>query len=92
MLSIYFYYFSIISPLGRTWPFICTNLNPLHPGYFVPSLVEIGPFVVEKKMNCEKLMGGLIDGQTDGRTYGRTDDDGQVITKAYLSFQEEKIF
>jgi hypothetical protein len=23
--------FVIISPLNRTWPFICTNLNSLHP-------------------------------------------------------------
>jgi hypothetical protein len=27
----YFYIFAIISPLKWTWPFICTNLNPLHP-------------------------------------------------------------
>ena len=28
--SVYFYYFTIISPLGRAWPFIRTNFNPLH--------------------------------------------------------------
>ena len=27
-----FYYFPIISPLERAWPFILTNLNTLHPG------------------------------------------------------------
>ena len=26
--SMYFYYFQIISPLRRVWPFIWTNLNP----------------------------------------------------------------
>ena len=26
-----FYYFPIISPLWRLWPFIWTNLNPLYP-------------------------------------------------------------
>ena len=31
-MSIYFYYFPIISPLERVWPFISKNLNPLHPG------------------------------------------------------------
>ena len=29
-LWIYFYYFPIIPPLGRAWPFIWTNLNQLH--------------------------------------------------------------
>ena len=27
----YFHYFVIISPWERAWPFIWTNLNPLHP-------------------------------------------------------------
>jgi hypothetical protein len=27
----HFYIFVIISPLKRTWPFIWTNLNSLHP-------------------------------------------------------------
>ena len=31
-MSIYFYYFPIMSPLGRVWPFIWTNLDPLHQG------------------------------------------------------------
>ena len=29
--SIYFYYFPIICPLRKAWPFIWTILNPLHP-------------------------------------------------------------
>jgi hypothetical protein len=28
---IFFLFFVIISPLKRSWPFIWTNLNPLHP-------------------------------------------------------------
>ena len=30
----YFSYFVIISPWKRSWPFICTNLNFLHPRMF----------------------------------------------------------
>ena len=44
------YYFKIISPLRRAWPFIWTNFNLLHPKCFVPSFVEIGPVVLEKKI------------------------------------------
>ena len=31
ILSMHFRYFVIISPWEKTWPFIWTNLNPLHP-------------------------------------------------------------
>ena len=48
--SVYFRYFLIISLWKRVWPFIWTKLNPLHPGCFVPSLVEIGSVVLEKKI------------------------------------------
>ena len=34
----------------------------------MPSLVEIGPVVLEKKVKCEKFTDGRTDGQTDGRT------------------------
>ena len=43
-------------------------------GCFVPSLVEIGPVVLEKNIKCEKF--------TDRRT-----DDRQSEKKAHLSFQ-----
>ena len=33
-LSMYFPYFVFISPWKRVWPFIWTNLNPLHPRMF----------------------------------------------------------
>ena len=41
--SMYLYYFPIISPLRRGWPFIRTNLNPLHQGILCAKLdcVEI---------------------------------------------------
>ena len=41
MLSMYFHYFTIISPRYRIWPFKWTNLNPFIQGCFVPSLVEL---------------------------------------------------
>ena len=49
----YFSNFVIISPWKRG-AFIWTNLNPLQ-GRFVPSLVEIGPVVLEKKMKMWKV-------------------------------------
>ena len=50
----YFRYFVIISPWKRVWPFILTNLNPLHP-CFVLNLVKISPMVLKKKIKCEKI-------------------------------------
>jgi hypothetical protein len=47
---VYFFSFAIISPWRRAFPFICTNLNLLPQGWFVPSLVKIGPMVLEKKI------------------------------------------
>ena len=34
MFSMYFYYFTIISPFRKVWPFIWTNLNRFHPRMF----------------------------------------------------------
>ena len=47
---------------------------PFTQGYFVPSLVEIGPVVLEKKMKCEKFTDRQTDIQTDRRMDGQTDD------------------
>ena len=55
---------------------------PFTQGYFVPSLVEIDPVVLEKKMKMWKVYR-----QTDGQTDGQTHDGRQVIRKAHLSFQ-----
>ena len=70
----YFHFFVIISPWKRAGPFIWTNLNPLHPRMLVPSLVEIGPVVLEKKMKMWKVY-RQTDGRTDGRTDRQTTDD-----------------
>ena len=59
---------------------------PFTQGCFVPSLVEIGPVVLEKKMKMWKVY-RQTDRQTDGRTDGQTDAGRQVIRKAHLSFQ-----
>mgnify|MGYP003684357691 CR=1 FL=1 len=56
----------------------------------MPSLVEIGPVVLEKKMKMWKVYRRTdrqTDRQTDGQTDGQTDDGRQVIRKAHLSFQ-----
>ena len=60
-----FCYFIIISPWKRVWPFTWKNLNPTTQGCFLPSLVEIGPLVLEKKMKMWKVY-RQTDGQTDG--------------------------
>ena len=56
---------------------------PITQGCFVPSLVEIGPVVLEKKMKMWKVY-RQTETQTDDR---QTDDRQQVIRKAHLSFQ-----
>ena len=84
-MSIYFYYFPIISPLGRAWPFIWTNLNPLYPGILCAKFGwnwPSGPG--EEDENVKSLQ---TDRQTDRRTDGRTEDGRHVIRKAHLSLQ-----
>ena len=63
----YFHYFIIISPWKITGPFIWTNLNPLHPKRFVPSLVEIDPVVLEKKMKMWKVYAKAQEEDDDGQ-------------------------
>ena len=60
-----FCYFVIISPWKLVWPFMWTN--------FVPSLVEIGPVVLEKMIKLWKVY--------------RQTDRWQAIRKAHLCFQ-----
>ena len=86
----YFQYnftFSLLSPLGKGYghSFEQTWI-PSFQGCFVPSLVEIGPVVLEKKSKIGKVY-KQTDGQTDGQTNGQTDDGRQAIRKAHLSFQ-----
>ena len=74
-----------ISPLGRAWPFIWTNLNPLHPRILCAKFGWNWPNGFgEEDENVKNLQ---TDGQTDRQTDGQTDDGRQVIRKAHLSFQ-----
>ena len=66
--------------LEKGGPFICTNLNPLHPR----SLVDIGPVVLEKKMKMWKVYD--ID-NNDGQRQTTTDDGQILIRKAHLSLR-----
>ena len=45
------------------WPFVFTNLNPL----FVPSLVEIGPLVLETKIKMWKVKDNINHDNNDDR-------------------------
>ena len=80
--SMYFHYFVNISlGKGQGSPFEETWI-PFTQGWFVPSLVEIGPVVLEKKMKMWNVYR-----RTDRQTDRQTDDGRQVIRKAHLSFQ-----
>jgi hypothetical protein len=48
--SVHFQSFAIISPWRGAIPFLWINLNPLHPKMILPSLVKIGPMVLEKRI------------------------------------------
>ena len=54
-LSMYFRYFVISSSWKRTSPSFKQTWIPFTQGYFVPSLVEIGPAVLEKKFQMWKV-------------------------------------
>ena len=76
ILSMHFRYFVIIS-LGKRWgPSFEQTWIPFTQGCFVPSSVEIGSVVLEKKMKMWK-----VDRQTDRQT----DDGRQVMRKAQVS-------
>ena len=84
-MSIYFYYFPIISPLERVWPFILTNLNPLHPGILCAKFGWNWPSGSgEEDENVKSL-------RTDGRTDGQTDDRwSEKLTWAFSSGKLKK--
>ena len=73
ILSMYFHYFIIISPLKRTGPFNWKTWIPFTQGCFVPSLVEIDPVVLEKKMKMWKV----YDDDDDDNDDNNANDDGQ---------------
>ena len=81
-MSIYFYYFPIISPLGRAWPFIWTNLNPLHPGILCAKVGWIWP-----SGSGEEDENVKVYRQTDRRTDRQTTDDrwSEKLTWAFSS-------
>ena len=54
-LLIYFYYFPIISPLGRAWSFIWTNLNPFYPGILSAKFGWNWPSGSGEKQTCLPL-------------------------------------
>ena len=76
---LYMKFFTIFSlfrnylPWNRKESFIWINLNSLPPRIFVPSLVEIGTVVLEKKRKIWKV-------------YVNDDNDDRKWTKAYLIF------
>ena len=63
-----------LSPFGeRNGPSIDQTWIPFTQGCFVPSLVKIGPVVLEKKLKI-----GKVYRQTDGLMDGQTDDGWQM--------------
>ena len=58
-----------LSPLEKgAGSFIGTNLNPFTQEWFVPSLVEIGPVVLEKKLKMWKVYDNNDDNDDGQRT------------------------
>ena len=74
---------SLLSPFRKgLGPSFEQTWIPNTQGCFVPSLVEIGPVVLEKKMKMWKVYR-----QMDRQRDRQTDDGQQGIRKAHLSFQ-----
>ena len=65
--SMYFRYFVIISPWKGRGPTFEETWIPSTQGCFVPSLVEIGPVVLEKKMKLWKVYDDDDDNDNDGQ-------------------------
>ena len=58
-----FHYSVIISPWKKAGPSFEQTWIPFTQGCFVPSLVEIGPVVLEKKMKLWKVYDNDNDGE-----------------------------
>ena len=89
--SMNFRYFAIISPLGRAWPFIWTNLNPLYPGILCVKFSWNWPSGSgEEDENVKSLQ---TDGQSDGRTDRQTTDDrwSEKLTWAFSTGELKKV-
>ena len=63
----YFLYFVIISPGKRRGPSFEQTWIPFTQGCFVPSLVEIGSVVLEKKMKMWKAYDDDDNDDNDGQ-------------------------
>ena len=66
-LSMYFRNFIIIFPWKRMGPSFEQTWIPCTQGCFVPSLVEIGPMVLEKKMKMWKVYDNNDNNDDDGQ-------------------------
>ena len=81
---IYFYYLVIISPWKRAFPFIWTNMNPLHQRMFCGKFGWNKPSVSGEDENVKSL-------QTEWRTDRRTPEDHAVKFTWTFSYDELKI-
>ena len=78
ILSLYFHYFIIISPGKGQGPSFVQTWIPFNQWWIVPSLVEIGPVVLEKLK-----MWKVYDNNNKNTT--STDNGHILIRKAHLS-------
>ena len=67
ILSMYFRYFVIISAWKRTWSSFVQTWIPSTYGCFVPSLIEIGPLVLEKKVKMWKVYNNHDNNKDEGK-------------------------
>ena len=84
--------FLLLSPLGKGWgPSFVQTWIPFTQGYFVPSLVEISPVVLEKMKMWRVYIqtDGQTDGWTDGWTKRQTTDSrwSEKLTWAFSSVE-----
>ena len=68
----YFCIFVIISPFKRSWPFICTNLNQLHPRILPTKFGWNWPSGSGEEVENVKSL------QTDRRTTGDQNSSGEL--------------
>ena len=92
----YFQYnftFSLLSSLEKGHgPSFEQTWIPSTQGCFVPSFVEIGPVVLEKKLKMWKVY-RRTDGQTDRQTDGQTDNRrSEKLTWAYSSDELKRLW
>ena len=86
-ISSMYFAISLLSLLGKGWdPVFEQTWIPVTQGCCLPSLVEMCPVVLEKKMKMLNVY-RQTDRQKDGQTNRLTDDGQQAIWKALLSFQ-----